>query len=244
MDNYFHKMVGSILNDCYQKNKVHITNFLTIEEQEILQNELSHYPSLKADFLTGFIGGERAKAVIYPLDMSAVNPQIALLKLTYGNKYKEISHRHILGNLMALGIERNRVGDIALFDGYAYLAVDKKLVNFLFQEFKTLNHLPLLIEEVFEEIELVDNGVEKTVFVASLRMDAVIAASFNLSREKVSELFAHEFVKLNQKPIYKAFKEVMIDDIISVKHYGRIKIIDNTNHTRSGRIVLHILLYK
>lgn len=243
MDNYFQKIASSILLDCYQKERVHITNFLTTEEQDILLLEKKHYPTLKMDFETGFKGGERKKAIIYFKDGS-YNAGITILKLTYGNKYKEITHRHILGNLMALGIDRNRVGDIIICDGYAFVAVDTKLVSFLKQEFKILNHLPLLVEEFFEEVEISDNGIEKKIFVSSLRADAVIAASFNLSREKVSELFEHEFVKINQKVINKIFKEVNVNDLISIKHYGRIKIIDNNNKTRSGRIVLQILLYK
>ena len=243
MDNYFQKIASSILLDCYQKERVHITNFLTTEEQDILLLEKKHYPTLKIDFETGFKGGERKKAIIYFKDGS-YNAGITILKLTYGNKYKEITHRHILGNLMALGIDRNRVGDIIICDGYAFVAVDTKLVSFLKQEFKILNHLPLLVEEFFEEVEISDNGIEKKIFVSSLRADAGIAASFNLSREKVSELFEHEFVKINQKVINKIFKEVNVNDLISIKHYGRIKIIDNNNKTRSGRIVLQILLYK
>lgn len=243
MDNYFQKIASSILLDCYQKERVHITNFLTTEEQEILLIEKKHYPTLKIDFETGFKGGERKKAIIYSNDGS-YQAEITVLKLTYGNKYKDITHRHILGNLMALGIDRNRVGDIILYDGYAFVAVDTKLVSFLKQEFKTLNKLPLLVEDFFDEVEISDNGIEKKLFVSSLRADAVIAASFNLSREKVSELFEHEFVKINQKVVYKIFKEISVNDLISVKHYGRIKILDNTNKTRSGKFVLQALLYK
>ena len=243
MDNYFQKIASSILLDCYQKERVHITNFLTTEEQEILLLEKKHYPTLKIDFETGFKGGERKKAIIYSNDGS-YQAEITVLKLTYGNKYKDITHRHILGNLLALGIERNRVGDIAVFDGFSYVAVEKDLDSIILMEFKTLNHLPVLVTECHEEITIMDNGIDKTLFVPSLRSDVVIAQSFNLSREKVSELFAHEYVKINQVLIFKAFKDIKIGDTISVKHYGRIKILDDKDTTRSGRIVLKIKLYK
>ena len=244
MDDFFIKQVDKWLDECYQKEKGHYTHFLTLEEQEILQQKAKYYPTLKLDFITGFNGGERAIVYLHPADNNLFNSPVVLLKLTYGNKFKDITHRHILGNLLALGIERNRVGDIAVFDGFSYVAVEKDLVSFILMEFKTLNHLPVLVTECHEEITIMDNGIDKTLFVPSLRSDVVIAQSFNLSREKVSELFAHEYVKINQVLIFKAFKDIKIGDTISVKHYGRIKILDDKDTTRSGRIVLKIKLYK
>ena len=98
--------------------------------------------------------------------------------------------------------------------------------------------------EYFDKVELADTGIEKTIFVSSIRLDAVIAMAFNLSREESLAIIKREMVKVNQKITLKAFQNLNPCDIISVAHKGRIKIIDDTGTSRSGRIVMKIKIYR
>ena len=98
--------------------------------------------------------------------------------------------------------------------------------------------------KVLDIVELEDKGVIKTIFLQSVRLDSVISQAFNLSREEASGLIKHELVKVNQKVAVKSFQNLKACDIISVAHKGRIKIIDDSTTSRSGRIVMKIKIYR
>ena len=165
--------------------------------------------------------------------------------LDYFNlKYLSLSHRNILGSLIHLGIARDRIGDIFINDGSAFVAASSNLVPFIIENLQTIHHQPVDICLSDEKIILEDKGIEKTIFVASARLDAIISMAFNLSRDEGTQLIKREMVKVNQKIVLKAFQTINVCDIISVAHKGRIKIIDDSALTKSGRIALKIKIYR
>ena len=146
--------------------------------------------------------------------------------------------------MIHLGIERNRIGDITLSADSAYVAVSSNMVEFIKDNLLTIHHQEVNVTEYFDQIEIEDKGIEKTIFLQSSRLDGVIAQAFNLSRDASSELIKHEMVKVNQKIVVKSFQNLKACDIISVAHKGRIKIIDDSSTSRSGRIVMKIKIYR
>ena len=243
MNDYLINIVSSVFKECYEKNKTYVSNFLTVAEQEIFLNEAKKYPHLQLTFDGGMINAEYQKALISPTGIN-VSSNISLLKIAFNPKYLTLTHRNVLGSLIHLGIERNRIGDISLTDSFAYVAVSSNMVEFIKDNLLTINHQEVIISESFDRIELEDKGVEKTIFLQSSRLDGVIAQAFNLSRDESSELIKHEMVKVNQKIVVKSFQNLKACDIISVAHKGRIKIIDDSATSRSGRIVMKIKIYR
>jgi RNA-binding protein YlmH len=243
MDNYFNKKISTILSDCYDRNKSYVTNFLSISEQEILTNLAKRYPTLSITFDGGIKNAEYAKCIISPFD-AEIDNLISILKISFNPKYLTLTHRILLGVLMHLGISRDRVGDIVIEDSFAYVTVDKQLVKFIKENLTEINHQPLNVEETFESVMIADSGVEKTIFLQSNRLDAIIAQSFNISREDATELIKREMVKINQKIVVKSFQTLSVCDIISLAKKGRIKLLDDTNSTRSCRIVMKVKIYR
>ncbi len=243
MDNYFYNIASSILNEVYERERPFVSNFLTLEEQEIIKLEAKKYPSLNVRFDGGIIGAEYKKAIISIYNKDISN-EISIIKISFNPKYLTLSHRNILGTLIHLGIKRDRIGDIKIEDSCAYVAVSSNLVEFLILNLTEIHHQEVIVTEYFDKVELADTGIEKTIFLSSIRLDAVIAMAFKLSREESLDIIKREMVKVNQKITLKAFQNLNPCDIISVAHKGRIKIIDDTGTSRSGRIVMKIKIYR
>ena len=243
MSDYLHNIVSSVFRESYEKGKPYVSNFLSTAEQEIFILEAKKYPSLSLTFDGGITNSEYQKAIINPGDL-IVDSEISILKISFNPKYLELSHRVLLGTLIHLGIMRNRLGDIVVYDDVAYVAVCSNLVLFIKENLTSIHHQDVRVEECFEEIVLEDKGIDKTIFLTSPRLDSVIAQAFNLSREESVEIIKREMVKVNQKITVKSFQNLKACDIISVAHKGRIKIIDDSASTRSGRIVMKIKIYR
>ena len=244
MDNYFINIVASVFKEVYEKNKPYVSNFLTTEEQEIFMLEGRKYPTLTLTFDGGINNCEYKKAIIKANSNNNVSSGISIIKIAFNPRYLQLSHRNVLGSLIHLGITRNRIGDIKVEEDCAYVAVSSNLVDFLKENLTSIHHQEVIVTEYFEEVSLSDTGVEKTIFLASIRLDAVIAAAYNISREESLEIIKREMVKVNQKVALKAFQNLNPCDIISVAHKGRIKIIENVAVSRSGRQVMKIKIYR
>ena len=243
MSDYLTNIVSSVFRECYEKNKTYVSNFLSLSEQEIFMIEAKKYPNLSLTFDGGIINAEYQKAIICPTGFN-VSSNISILKIAFNPRYLNLSHRNVLGSLIHLGIERNRIGDITLSADSAYVAVSSNMVEFIKDNLLTIHHQEVNVTEYFDQIEIEDKGIEKTIFLQSSRLDGVIAQAFNLSRDASSELIKHEMVKVNQKIVVKSFQNLKACDIISVAHKGRIKIIDDSSTSRSGRIVMKIKIYR
>lgn len=243
MDSYLSKKISSILNDCYEKNKPYVTSFLSMSEQEIVKMEIKKYPTLYLKFDGGIKNAEYQKAIITPYEMDLDNG-ITILKISYNKKYLTLTHRILLGSLMHLGISRDRVGDIMICDDTAYVAVSDSISDYIINELTSISHQRVEISKTDEDIILEDKGIEKTIFVASNRLDAIISASYNISRDDSSLLIDKEMVKVNQKIVIKSFQSLNPCDIISVAHKGRIKITEISGLSRSGRIIIQVKIYR
>ncbi len=241
--NYFTNIVSSIFKEVYEKEKPYVSNFLSTEEQDLFILEAKKYPSLSLSFDGGIIGAEYKKAIIN-IDNTDVDKGISIIKIIFNPKYLSLSHRNILGSLIHLGLKRDRIGDIKVLSDCAFVAVSSNLVSFIIDNLISIHNQEVIISEYFDEVKLDDNGIEKTIFLASVRLDAVIAMGFNISREESLLLIKREMVKVNQKVTVKAFQNLKPCDIISVAHKGRIKIIDDSSTSKSGRIVMKIKIYR
>lgn len=243
MDAYFSKKVASIINDCYSKDKTYIFPFLSLSEQDLVSQEVKKYPSLILKFDGGMINSEYKRAIIMPYEME-VNNNISILKISYNKKYLNLTHRIVLGTLMHLGLSRDRVGDIMITDQYAYVAVIDSIRDFIIENLTSISNQSVLITVCDEVIELDDKGEEKTIFISSNRLDAIISQSYNISRDESSTLIEKELVKVNQKIVTKSFQNLNPCDIISVAHKGRVKILETNGLSRSGRIILKVKIYR
>ena len=217
-----------------------ITNFLNTHEQEIVKPLLDN--SINWYFDGGYEGAEYKRLVLSPLDIKP-SSKVSIIKVNYNKRFVSFTHRHILGNLMALGVKRETIGDIVISDDI-YFVCKEELENYFINEVKTMNNYPVTLEKVSKPIIKEEKGLDKTIFPASLRLDAIVSLAFGLSREISQKMICDEMVKVNQKICKNNTYQIKNNDLISVKTKGRFKINQINGLTKSGRIGIGIEVFK
>lgn len=158
-----------------------------------------------------------------------------------GSGFEELSHRDWLGALMALGLKRNVLGDIAVngSDRNTWIFVKKSSAGFIMDELHRAGRDTVSAEAALrlpESFSVLREYQEIHVTVASMRLDGVVKALCGLSREDASKLVARGDVSLNCFEKYETDREVQNGDIISVKGFGKY-IVDSTGgRTRKDRL--------
>lgn len=156
-----------------------------------------------------------------------------------GSAYAELEHRDYLGAVTALGIERSAVGDIivtsksgaVIFATPAAARVLGEELTSVGRERVTAAATPLpagfRVEREYEAI---------TDTVMSPRLDGIVRALCNISREAASELVARGDVQLNYEVATKPDAEVKRGDVLSVRGYGKYIYDGDRGVNRRGRL--------
>lgn len=120
--------------DC--KGIVCFSDFLTIHELHILR-EASHGLYGTYEVFGGYPNAERQMAAFlpdalifslnYPIDCIEILP-------AYPKFAQELNHRDILGALMSLGLERDKLGDIIVDDNRYYLFLKQEMSAYILEE--------------------------------------------------------------------------------------------------------------
>ena len=77
-------------------------------------------------------------------------------------------------------------------------------------------------------------------FLASLRLDAVVAQATGVSRKEANEMITLGLVMVNHELIYNTSHSVELNDELSIRHKGHFIINNIGNETKSGRIKVEI----
>ncbi len=135
------------------------------------------------------------------------------------------------------GIRRSELGDIILSEGRAQVFVSKHLLEIFQNNIKKIGSATVqFVEKPFEElIETEAASVMKVVLVSSMRIDKIIASTFEISRNLAVNMLQSRKVKLNYLEIEKKDFTVEQGDLISVRGLGRIKILRILGETKKGK---------
>ena len=154
-------------------------------------------------------------------------------------------HRDILGSVLGLGIDRSKTGDILFLQDRALIFATAEMAAFIASGLERVGRAPVKCRQLsaWQDIlpEEKTQQIQKTV--SSMRLDAVLGAAFPLSRSKAQELIRAEKVSIQHQPVTKAEKIVQEGDLISVRGYGRVKVLQDEGKTKKDRIRITLLLY-
>lgn len=211
--------------------------FLDDAEEGVVLSLTKYLKDINVSFLGGIINSDRKRCIISPYDIEDSDFKIHIFEIVYNKKYYELYHRSILGALMALGIKRECIGDIVVTENKSvYFTATDEICKFLLEEFKSVGKAQIELKEVFIPIYNEIRYESKLYFLSSLRLDVVISAAYNLSRNESLEYLARGDISINHILNQNPSHICNIDDIISVRHKGRVKISEIKGLSRSGRI--------
>jgi ribosomal 50S subunit-recycling heat shock protein len=89
----------------------------------------------------------------------------------------------------------------------------------------------------------VDFAPAATASVASLRLDALVAALFRVSRSEASVAIEQGYVFVNFAPAGKAARHVAAGDVLVLRGKGHAELLASQANTRSGRVRVEYRAY-
>lgn len=219
------------------------TDFLTPEEALSLF-AICNENRLKCELCGGSEDCERVIGAISMMDIMLEYP-IEVLKITGNFKFEKLNHRDYLGAVLSLGIKREKIGDINVFEDGAEIFLHKDIASYIALNLNKIKHTGIKTELIglSEARVKIQSFKEMKIIVTSMRLDSVIAALLNLSRAKAAELVKSGVVKVNHAAHEDVDFKVKEEDLFSIKGFGRFKISELSGKTKSDRQTLIVKKY-
>ena len=158
-----------------------------------------------------------------------------------GSGFRNLSHRDYLGAVLGLGIERDAIGDVAVQDEHsAILFCPRTLGAFLIGELNKVGSDTVRCRECTLDESFTDGKKYRPISdtVASARLDCVVAALCNLSREAAQGAVRSGLVEVDFEPEERVDTVLEPPITVSVRGYGRFVLRSFDGETKKGRLRL------
>lgn len=235
------------------KNKITNTDFLDLYQKNLVQKLLNSIKCKNYMFFGGSDDAERETIIFYPekLEKQFVeknyNNVMQIVEIILPNELKgKYTHRDYLGGLMKLGIKREKIGDIIVFNEGANIIVLNEILDFVNSNITSLTRFSksLIQTKKIEELHKQEIKREEIqIIVSSLRLDNIVSELAKTSRTKAEEIINSGRVFVNFENIIKDSKTLKNDDIITIRGKGRFKILEVIGNTKKGRFIIKIEKY-
>jgi RNA-binding protein YlmH len=217
-----------------------LTDFLDPREQQIVKLIVGDHSEIRCQFFGGSEHAERKRALILPEFYSYTDDDfgISIFEIEYPRKFISIEHRQVLGSIMSLGLRREKFGDIFMEQDRIQLVVAREINSYIQMQLTSIGRAKIELKEVplDQVLSIQSLWSEVSTTISSLRLDAVISALYNISRQKSQVLIEQGLVKVNFATTLKTAFECGEYDLISVRGYGRSKIISIEGRTKKDKI--------
>ncbi len=216
------------------RNKPFLTFFLTPVEVRILNQILPK--DMFVSYYGGYAQAQRKVAFISPFEMTPAF-DVDILSATYDPRYKSLTHRDVLGALMHLGIERNRIGDLIVDQNRIYIICKRNLSEFIQSNLFQIGrcHVSFSLDK---DAQIHYTGYEMiNISVASLRVDAIVSALKHCSRSQSAAMINQGLIKVNDV-VLEQNCQLCNNDFVSIRGVGRFQFDEVSHTTKKGRLVL------
>lgn len=237
------------------RNQIVNTDFLDMYQKKISQeilniekekNYIYYYPCQEA---------EKAMLIIYPdkYEDIFVNKRFdysniaKLIRITLPNELKgTYAHKDYLSGIMKLGIKREKIGDILVFEDGADIAVSNEICKYILNNLGQLTRFgkAKIEERNISEIRNPEIKKEtKRITVPSLRLDSVVSELANCSRTMASEIIAGQRVYVNYENETRNSALIEVNDILVIRGKGKFCINSIEGETKKGKIAVIVEHY-
>ncbi|CEN79822.1 YlmH family RNA-binding protein [Paraclostridium sordellii] len=219
---------------------VRYTDFLNPYEIKNAISILNSFDDIKYTVDGGIDESERSLICIYPyyMEYDDIESPVKALQIEGNFKFKEIKHKDYLGALLNLGIKREKIGDINIYDNFCQVIVNKDIYDFITINLNKVSRNNVEVKEIqlSEIIKSQPKFKEISGTISSERLDCVISSIYNISRQESLKLINAEKVFVNYEKIDSPSKMIKKDSLISVRGKGRTIIYDIGDLTKKGKI--------
>lgn len=193
----------------------------------------------------GYEDAERVVCCFYTDEEPAWEWPFCCLYAKWDQRYARLTHRDLLGSLMALGIIRETIGDIVVRDGQIFLFALDEMADYIAQSLVKAGKASLQLGRLSEIPQMpppAGSLIRDTV--ASLRLDAVLAAGYRLSRGDASQAIREGRVRVNYMEETRPDALIGAGALLSVRGMGRVRVEQIDGPTRKGRIAIVLFRYE
>lgn len=234
---------------CEKINGITSSGFLSPAEQYGIYSWAQRFPP---DCRIVFEGGrpecERKAAFFIPSCFSeedfSPDEHICAVKVTAG--YGMPGHRDYMGAALGLGVKREWIGDIWVMESTAYIFCLPTVLEFLLNNLDKVGRFG--VKTAGAELSQVPAPVKKVIKVSfsvmSLRLDAVTAGMFSLSRTEAAKLIDEGRVSLNYAECLRTDMNVKVGDVISLRGFGKGSVTGLGGTSRRGRQFVAAEIYE
>lgn len=221
------------------------SEFLTQAEQSELKKM---HLSVKVSLYGGYDNAERCIAVFgdenelgyecfYPVKFIKIEP----LQMKFADK---LSHRDFLGSLMGLGLRREMLGDIIINENVAFLVCLDSVADFIINQLDKVKHTSVKCSESdFIPTDVLPELKTEELIVSSERLDVLISAVYNLSRNESQKRIEGETVFCDGIVTVSSSFVPKNGTLISVRGLGRFIFDGCLRQTKKGRNVIAVRIY-
>lgn len=225
-----------------ERGVVCFSDFLSPAERSVVLSLKELRGMCDVEFLGGYPDAERVRARFAPTDLY-YEPDTPIAAVRLKIRGGEVSHRDILGSVLALGITRGKVGDILMGGDESLVLCDSEIASYICNNLERVGRCSVTAE-IGEITDLpVPETQTITATVMSLRLDSVVAEGFRLSRTAAAELIKSGVCFVNWVQRDSASHPVHEGDRITVRGRGRIELARVGGQSKKGRTFIEILRY-
>ena len=247
-EEFFIKRIRELANLSYRRNIVTFSDFLNLNEQNIVNNRKNQIPGVVAEGFGGYEQAERQMIAFHPdaLAFTWEYPITCLKAEPKAKKFSEdLGHRDYLGAILNLGIDRSVIGDILIQDHVAWIFCHNKIADFLIENLDRVRHTAVRLSAVDNPEQYPEpEFMPVTGTCSSVRLDALIALAFQSSRSSMVSFIENGQVFVNGKLVTSNGYEPKEGDIISVRGRGRFIFDGVSRQTKKGRNSVRLRRYQ
>lgn len=246
------KMLDQIVL-CGKRNKIQNTDFLDARQKNLLGKVLRSINIENYIIFGGFNEAERNIIIFYPEKWSKeiveknYNSVMQVVEILLPNDLKgKYTHRDYLGGLMKLGLKREKIGDIVVWDEGAHIIVLNEIVPFLEQHLSTLIRFQkskISVKSINKIHKCIITKEKIEITVSSMRLDNIVSELCKTSRTKAEEIIKSERVIVNYEVATKDSKQIKVEDKITIRGKGKFEIVEQVGNTKKGRFILRVEKY-
>lgn len=240
------------LEQCQAYDMLTHTGFLDARQQSLMRRSFGERRGdVRIAYYGGYEDADRVIMAALPYYMQfeeslpgAVPELLTVIRATVpkgstaSRSGRALSHSDYLGALTGLGLKRTVIGDILVRDDGADIIVLTDIADFLMNTFASAGRSHLSLERLpIEALKLPEHTVtEIHDTVASLRLDALLAAAFRLPRGKAADAIRQGLVFVDHLEATKADMSIEEGTELVIRHKGKVRLAAVGGRSRKDRI--------
>ena len=169
-----------------------------------------------------------------------IKESVSALRIT-GSGFCKLTHRDYLGAILGLGLERDAIGDVAVQNDHeAVVFCSSRLIPFFKENLLKVARDSVSCTEYTVDEHFTDGRSYAPISttVASARLDCIVAALTNLSREAAQSTIRACSVEVNFEETDRVDLLLAPPATISIRGHGRFILRAFEGETRKGRMRL------